>query len=136
MEHDRGDRELVSGALNGSREATESLVDRHWRSLWHIAHGITGDPAGSEDVVQEALAAAFGRLDRFDPDRGSFRVWLSRITVNRALNRRRDRRPAEPLPGDLAARQPDSDGDQAFLAAIADLSPEHRAVLVLRYGLD
>jgi RNA polymerase sigma-70 factor (ECF subfamily) len=136
MDRDQGDRELVSSALNGSREATESLVDRHWRNLWRIAHGITGDPVGSEDVVQEAMAAAFARLDRFDPDRGSFRVWLSRITVNRALNWRRDRRPSEPLPGDLAARQPDSAGDQAFLAAIAELSPEHRAVVVLRYGLD
>lgn len=97
MDHDEGDSELVSRALEGSREAAESLVDRHWRSLWRIAHGITRDPAGSEDVVPEALAAAFRRLDRFDPARGSLRVWLSRITVNRALNRRRDHRPVEPL---------------------------------------
>ncbi|MGE3795394.1 MAG: RNA polymerase sigma factor [Dehalococcoidia bacterium] len=127
---------LVAGTLQGSQEAAEALVDRHWRELWHIARGITGDAAGAEDIVQEALTAAFNRLDRFDPQRGSVRAWLGRITVNRALNRRRDHRPAEPLPDDVAENPTDRDSDAAFLAAIAGLSDEHRAVLVLRYGLD
>lgn len=130
------DTALIEAVLGGSAEAAEALVDRHWRGLWHIARGITGDAPGAEDVVQEALAAAFGRLDRFDPRRGSLRAWLGRITVNRALNRRRDHRPAEPLPEDLAGDATDVHEDAAFLAAIAGLSDEHRAVVVLRYGLD
>lgn len=135
MTADEEDRSLVAAALDGSREAAEVLVARHWRTLWHIAHGITGDAMGAEDVVQDVFASAFHRLDRFDPQRASLRTWLSRITVNRALNHRRDHRPTEPLSDGLAAPPIEQD-DDAFLAAVAGLSDAHRAVVVLRYGLD
>lgn len=136
MTPDEEDRSLVAAALDGSRGAAEAIVDRHWRTLWHIAHGITGDAAGAEDVVQDAFAAAFRRLDRFDPRRASLRTWLSRITVNRALNCRRDQRPTQRLPESFAAPQVERRDDAGFLAAIAGLSDAHRAVVVLRYGLD
>jgi RNA polymerase sigma factor (sigma-70 family) len=131
------DGPLVERARRGSRDAAGELVERHWRSSWRVARGITGDPATAEEVAQESLISALGALDRFDPARGTFRAWLHRITVNRALNAtRRERRHTGLDAADEIAAEAADDVDGRFLEAIATLKPSHRAVLVLRYGLD
>ena len=111
-----------------------ALVERHWRDAWRVARGITGDAGTAEEVAQESLIAALGALDRFDPARGAFGAWVHRIAVNRSLNavRRERRHRGLDAAGDLAAA-PAEDEDAGFLEAIADPSPAHRAVLVLRY---
>jgi RNA polymerase sigma-70 factor (ECF subfamily) len=81
-------------------------------------------------------------LDRFD-SRRPFGPWLHRIVVNRAIDWSRaralrrevgagdDHVVAAPERGDVAVA-PGAD----LLAALASLSPEHRAVIVLRYLLE
>jgi RNA polymerase sigma factor (sigma-70 family) len=130
------DARLVEAARRGSRDAAGALVERHWRDAWRVARGITGDAGTAEEVAQESLIAALGALDRFDPARGAFGAWLHRIAVNWSLNavRRERRHRGLDAAGDLAAA-PAEDEDARFLEAIADLSPAHRAVLVLRFGL-
>jgi RNA polymerase sigma-70 factor (ECF subfamily) len=74
-------------------------------------------------------------LDRFDRQR-PFGTWLHRIVVNRAIDwaRARALRPeAEQV--DSPAPQPPEHHEE-LLAELARLSPEHRAVIVLRYLLD
>ena len=59
-----------------------------------------GSLTDAEDVLQEALLAAWRGLDRFE-GRSSLRSWLYRIATNRCLNVPRDRRrriPPEPQP--------------------------------------
>ena len=81
--------------------------------------------------------AAIRALDRFDRRR-PFGPWLHRIVVNRAIDWTRARRLraevelSESLPAD---RSSESLGDDT-LAALARLSPEHRAVIVMRYLLE
>ncbi|MGD9571344.1 MAG: RNA polymerase sigma factor [Thermoleophilia bacterium] len=132
------DLHLVRRAASGSREAAGALVDRHWRSCWRAARGILGDPVAAEDVVQEALISALRKIGDFDPERGRFAAWLHRITVNRALTEATRRRRHGPLDEAAGHEAPSGglDGDGAFLSAIAGLEPDHRAVVVLRYGLD
>ncbi len=139
MSDDRSlDARLVQCARAGSREAAEELVERHWRPAWRVARGITGDAGLAEDVVQESMLAALNSLHRFEPTRAAFGTWLHRITVNRALNvARRGRRHAGLDEVAMVAGEPDgSHLDAAFLEAVAGLRPAHRAVVVLRYGLD
>jgi RNA polymerase sigma-70 factor, ECF subfamily len=74
-------------------------------------------------------------LDRFDRRR-PFGPWLHRIVVNRAIDwaRARALRP-ESEPVDAAApERPEHDAE--LLRQLDELSPEHRAVIVLRYLLD
>jgi Sigma-70 region 2 len=59
-----------------------------------------GSLTDAEDVLQEALLAAWRGLDGFE-GRASLRSWLYRIATNRCLNVLRDRGrriPPEPLP--------------------------------------
>jgi RNA polymerase sigma-70 factor, ECF subfamily len=133
----RIDEHLVSRAKAGSRQAADELIERHWRPAWRVARGITGDAGLAEDVVQESMVSALHSLNRFDPSRAAFGTWLHRITVNRALNARRTRRHAGlDEAATVASEQVEHLVDASFLAAIAGLRPAHRAVVVLRYGLD
>ena len=131
------DERLVERARAGSREALDELVERHWRPAWRVARGITGDPRLAEDVVQESMLAALRELHRFEPSRAAFRTWLHRITVNRAINATRRGRRHAALDDAMSLRgEPDDPLHTTFLEAISGLRPAHRAVVVLRYGLD
>lgn len=129
---ERSDGELLRAVRNGSDAAAEALVERHWQRAYRIAYGILGDAHFAEDVTQEAMLALLANVGRFD-SRRPFEPWLHRIVTNRALDwlRQRNRR-AEVAP--LVAPRPSEPADDPGLAsALASLSPEHRAVVVLRH---
>ncbi len=143
----RRERRWVRDAQRGSGEALEQLYRRHWPWAHRAAYLVVHDKAAAEDIAQEAFLAAVRALDRFDRRR-PFGPWLHRIVVNRAIDWAR----ASALRSEAAlASEPDADGvwpgetrepergrpySESVLAALASLSPEHRAVVVLRYLLE
>jgi RNA polymerase sigma-70 factor (ECF subfamily) len=139
----RDERAWVHGAQAGSASDLEALFRAHWPRAYRAAYLVIHDAAGAEDVAQEAFLAAVRALDRFD-SRRPFGPWLHRIVINRAIDWARARAlrhevgaeeavAAAPAPegADVAAR-PSED----VLAALASLTPDHRAVIVLRYLLE
>jgi RNA polymerase sigma-70 factor (ECF subfamily) len=133
--HAQSDAELVGRAREGSRDAAAELFARHWPDAWRVARAVTGRRDMADDVAQDAFERAFAALGRFDRRR-PFGPWLHRIVVNRAIDwaRARALRPeAEQV--DSPAPQPPEHHEE-LLAELARLSPEHRAVIVLRYLLD
>jgi RNA polymerase sigma-70 factor (ECF subfamily) len=131
-----GERAWIRGAQRGSVADLEALFREHWPRAYRAAHLVAGDAAAAEDIAQEAFLAAIRNLDRFDRRR-PFGPWLHRIVVNRAIDWTRARKlRAEVELGDhLAAPAPPEVNGSAF-GRLADLSPEHRAVIVLRYVLE
>ncbi len=133
------DSALVKAALGGSEEALEALFRRHWRGAHRAAFLVVHDAQAAEDIAQESFLAAIRALDRFDRRR-PFRPWLHRIVVNRAIDHTRARalrREVSEVP-DLAdaAEEAGTRLNQDLLEALAALSAEHRAVVVLRYLLE
>ena len=61
--------------------------------------------ADARDLCQEVFRAVAGAIDRWEPGRGSFRGWLTRITRNLLVNFL-TRLGARPLIGLLLALQP------------------------------
>jgi RNA polymerase sigma-70 factor, ECF subfamily len=137
----RAERRLVREVQRGSAHALEELFRREWPRAYRAAYLVVHDAAAAEDIAQEAFLAAVRAIDRFDRRR-PFGPWIHRIVVNRAIDVTRSRAlrrevdaaaassteappdpPSAPLPGDL-------------VAALAELSPEHRAVVVLRFVFD
>ena len=90
------DGALVALALQRDEAAFRLIMQRHNRRLYRVARGVLGNDAEAEDVVQEAYVRAFTHLDAF---RGEARLstWLTRIALNEALGRIRDRRPTTDL---------------------------------------
>jgi RNA polymerase sigma-70 factor (ECF subfamily) len=137
----RGERAWVRGAQAGSVSDLEALFRSHWPRAYRAALLIVHDAAAAEDIAQEAFLAAVRSLDRFDARR-PFGPWLHRIAVNRAIDWAR----ARTLRGEVAeADSPVLGGDggvgtkllsDTVSAALRGLSPEHRAVIVLRYLLE
>jgi RNA polymerase sigma-70 factor, ECF subfamily len=130
------ERAWIKGAQQGSVADLERLFRAHWPRAFRAAQLVTGDAAAAEDIAQEAFLAALRNLDRFDRRR-PFGPWLHRIVVNRAIDWTRARRlrgEVELVDAYAAAPAPELDGSS--LSRIGELSPEHRAVIVLRYVLE
>src|SRR6188472_2062026 len=138
---ERDDRAWVRGAQRGSVADLESLFRHHWPRAYRAAYLVVHDSAAAEDIAQEAFLAAVRALDRFDRRR-PFGPWLHRIVVNRAIDWARARSLRHEV-GDeqvavaaAPAPRPPDDLSSETMAALASLSPDHRAVVVLRYVLD
>ncbi|HET9215084.1 MAG TPA: RNA polymerase sigma factor [Gaiellaceae bacterium] len=140
----RDERAWVRGAQAGSASDLEALFRAHWPRAYRAAYLVVHDAAGAEDVAQEAFLAAVRALDRFDRRR-PFGPWLHRIVVNRAIDWARARALRREVVAEAAVAAmsaPDDPPDTAaapstgILEALASLSPEHRAVIVLRYLLE
>jgi RNA polymerase sigma-70 factor, ECF subfamily len=130
------ERAWIRGAQRGSVADLERLFREHWPRAYRAARLVTGDAAAAEDIAQEAFLAAVRNLDRFDRRR-PFGPWLHRIVVNRAIDWTRARKlRAEVELGDALPAPPEPDDDGAAFARLGELSPEHRAVIVLRYVLE
>ncbi|MBS1677707.1 MAG: RNA polymerase sigma factor [Actinobacteria bacterium] len=124
---------LLREAKDGSKEATEELVRRHWDRAHRIASAILGDPVVAEDVTQEAMISILSSLGRFDTRR-PFVPWLHRVVTNRAIDweRARDRR--EQLTFAVSIFSPADPGPrEALVAALGTLPLDQRTVVVLRH---
>ena len=143
----RRERRWIRAAQSGSEEALEQLYRRHWPWAHRAAYLVVHDAAAAEDIAQEAFLAAVRALDRFDRRR-PFGPWLNRIVVNRAIDwaRARALRHEAAIGPELEVGAGSHDRgheaghigpySQSVVAALASLSPEHRAVVVLRYLLE
>jgi RNA polymerase sigma-70 factor (ECF subfamily) len=141
MAGSRGDeRAWVRGAQSGSVSDLEALFRHHWPRAYRAAYLVVHDGAAAEDIAQEAFLAAIRGLDRFDRKR-PFGPWLHRIVVNRAIDwsraRTLRREAGDAWLAQLAAPDsPNTSETEALAAALAQLSPEHRAVIVMRHLLE
>jgi RNA polymerase sigma-70 factor, ECF subfamily len=136
MRAGRDERGRVRGAQRGSVSDLEALFRTHWPRAFRAAYLVTHDRAAAEDIAQESFLAAIRALDRFDRRR-PFGPWLHRIAVNRAIDWTRARAlRGEVELADTVPAPEQSRPDDATLAALARLSPEHRAVIVMRYLLE
>jgi RNA polymerase sigma-70 factor (ECF subfamily) len=135
------ERAWIRGAQNGSTSAMEALFRHHWPRAYRAAYLVVHDSAAAEDIAQEAFLAAVRNLDRFDRRR-PFGPWLHRIVVNRAIDWARARTLRRESGAALLETVPAADDDEGnphartLAEGLADLTPEHRAVIVLRHLLE
>ena len=140
------DETLVAAAVDGDGKALDLLLRRHHDRVHALCRRLAGNDADAADATQEALITIVRRLDRFD-GKARFTTWMYRVATNACLDelRRRKRRPTptdDEFLAETPSRGPSVDGHVADRldvdAALAQLSPEFRAPVVLRdlCGLD
>ena len=150
------DSELVTRLRAGDESAFAELAWKYQASMLSIARGYVPSGAVAEEVVQDAWVGVLRGIGRFE-HRSSFRTWLFRILVNRAISagvRERRSLPVEDIgpvvdasrfdPGGTWHWPPEPWSDQIddkvvaakiasrILVAIEDLPLQQREVVTLR----
>jgi RNA polymerase sigma-70 factor, ECF subfamily len=128
-------------ATDPSGDGIRTLYRRYGGELYGFAYNALGDRGLAEEVVQDAFTSVWRNADRFDPSLASFRTWLYGVARNRIvdLRRRQAARPRLAATGsEPEAPELDDSLEQAAMrwqvsAALARLSPEHRAVIRLAH---
>jgi RNA polymerase sigma-70 factor, ECF subfamily len=82
---------LVARAKAGDQAAFGELVRRYRPRIFALALHLTGRESDADDIAQEVFLRAYRALDSFE-GRSEFFTWVYRMTVNRSLNARRDRK--------------------------------------------
>jgi RNA polymerase sigma-70 factor, ECF subfamily len=137
---------LVVRARRGDDAACRLLVERHQAAVARTVVGMLGSSDEADDAGQDTFVRFFNSLDQFRGE-SSVRTYLTRIAMSTALNalrsrRRRDLRfvrdevALEQAVDAATTRTPPAGTESVRAAQIREaldrLSPEHRAVVVLR----
>ena len=144
------DELLIRRAQRGDADAFEQLLLEHQKNGYNLCYRMAGNPDDAMDLSQETFLRAWRCLDQYQ-FASAFSTWLYRLCSNICIDflRRRRRQQTVPLTFE------DADGEEqtyavpdaqplpeeqvelkltreTLAAAMAQLLPEHRAVLQLR----
>ena len=138
--------DLVQKCQNGDLGAFEELAAKYYHRVFMAALGVLNHRDDAMEVAQEAFYRAFKSIKRFEGG-SSFYTWLYRIAMNLAIDfqRRRKRNATElteniddamfaqgEIGSDPYREVRDRELGGRLRAAIDGLTPDHKAVIVLR----
>ena len=140
------DSELVKQCQAGEKSAFQELVSRYHQKVYMVSLGLLRNRDDAMEVAQEAFFRAYRKINSFQGG-SSFYTWIYRIAVNNSIDtqRRHKRNPLDfresmdgvPEAQNEVARDPfadvhDRELREKLTKAINELTPEHKAVIVLR----
>ena len=140
---------VLARARQGDSDAFRALVEKHSRSVFHLAFRMTGNEQDAEDVVQDSFLRAYRQLGRFE-SRANFGTWLYRIVANCSVDLMRSKQarhdqvrgdsldagamelPAVNVPGPERMAE-SAEIERRVQDALQELSPLERAAFTLRH---
>jgi len=147
------DQIAISRIKQGDLTGLEILINRYQVQAVQAAYAIVYDRAMAEDIAQTAFVKIAERVDQFDEER-AFAPWLFRIVINDAIKAAQKQRRMVSLEEQMDEStaqiavwltDPNLKPEQLveqhetqalILQAMQYLSPEKRAVIVMRYFLE
>lgn len=125
----------IADALAGNHAAFAQLYDTYAPEALRFSTAVTGRADLAADAVQEAFLRVFRKGSQC---RGKFKPWFFRIVLNESYRLvKQNPYPVEPTGEETSGSFAEqSDLSLTIQAALEDLSPEHRAVLVLKFLFD
>lgn len=145
------DAVLVARALHGDQDAYRVIAERFTGPVFNLILRLVRDHGLAEELTQDTFVKAFRALRSFDPGL-RLAPWILRIGQNTAIDYLRRQRPAlvsisedgeagAPVLVDERERSPLQHAELADLRsaldwALAQLRPEYRRLIVLRYQED
>jgi len=134
------DLELARRSQAGDTEAFGELVTKYRAKIFTMVYRMVCNENDAWDLAQEGFLKAWRSIQQFQ-GRSSFYTWLYSLTVNLTIDslRRKGRRVEVELDDAIPSSLPSPRANyhrneirQHINAALAQLSPEHRAVIVLK----
>ncbi len=145
------EKQAVAHLKRGNLSGLTVLVQTHQVKAVHAALLIVRDQGTAEEIVQEAFVQAVRKIDQFD-DRRPFGPWFIRSVIHAALKtaekQKRMQALEEPQEGariaewlidpSLAPQDVVENAEfrEEIWQALARLTPNQRAAVVMRYFLD
>jgi len=129
------DPQLLTRVRAGDTPAFAVLVRRHQVALLSLVDPLVATREDAEDVVQEAFVEAYRQRDRFRGD-ASFRTWVGRIAVFKAMRLARTRAPGTDDGAALeSVTQPSANPAETLAVrdAVVELPDKLRLPVVLRF---
>jgi RNA polymerase sigma-70 factor (ECF subfamily) len=142
MRQDEADARLRERLVDGDGDALAEAYDRWATLVFTVARRITGDDGVAEDVTQDVFLRLWQTPERYDPDRGPLRSWLSLLARSRAVDLVRSRSASarrhvaaatlqdEPEPHELVTWQTEA---KVVREAVRALPEAQRAAVHLAY---
>lgn len=133
------DAELLARVAEGDHAAFTEVMEIHQDRIFAVCLRVLSDRELAMDATQDTFLTAFRKAHQFKGN-SALGTWLYRIAVNTCYDmlRKAKRRPTDPLPEYLefvdhgAEEQVTSAAHRhEILTALASLSPEFRAAVVL-----
>ena len=118
-----------------------ALIRAHQKSVYSIGLRMLGARDLAEDLAQEVFMQMSGHLPRIESNQ-HLGFWLRKVTSNRAIDQLRHRARVKLTPLDEgdelfdSTEQRDPVLQKRLNALLAELAPDARAVVVLRYQED
>lgn len=84
----RSDDELMLAVQHGDGDAFAVLFDRYNRLVLTVALRILRDASEAQEITQNIFFEFYRSSGRFDPARGTVKVWLLQFAYHRSINRR------------------------------------------------
>ena len=113
----------------------EKAFDQYHQAVYGFVYRLTRRPDIAEDITQDCFLALVRAPQRYDPSRGSMRVYLFSIARNLALKQYRDDRAEQPMDGPEELLTTDPRGSlemsSAVAAAVASLPRLQQEALIL-----
>ena len=129
---DQPGERIAVAAVRGGRAAFTALVAAYQSDLVRVSYVILGDASLAEDAAQSAWIKAWRKLGQLRDDH-KVRSWLVAVAANEARQIARRKRPLVAPPSTSMAYTGVDPGLTDLAAAIAQLEPDERRLLSLRY---
>lgn len=134
------EEELIKSCIKGNRKAQNELYHQYRDTLYFISLKYSRNDAEAEDNLHDAFITIFQKIKTFK-DKGSFEGWMKRITIYKAIDKYKEKRPiaVELINDRLEDTTIESDLEQlplnTLLMAIQELPDQYRLVFNL-YQMD
>ena len=142
------DEKVVGAIKHGNEEAINHVITKYSKLMWSIASSILHNVASDQDI-EECVADVFVYLwkhpEKYDPQRGTLKVWLSVVARSQAIDKYRDlsKNNAVPLDDkvfieqtDICDGMMDSETKRMLISAVRALGEPEQEILIRRYYYD
>jgi RNA polymerase sigma-70 factor (ECF subfamily) len=136
------EQDLIARAVQGDADAFGDLYERYLARIYRYVFYRVNDAAEAEDLTETVFLKAWEALEDYRLRDVPFGAWLYRIAHNVVVDRHRTHKETLTLEGHLVLHDtvssPEDSLDQhetieSVAHALAQLSPVHRQVLILRF---
>ncbi len=136
------EKEIIYLLLSKDERGMSELLTHYGPLMRYIISPILSNSQDREDCLSEAAMKVWKSIDRYDPERGNWKAWLTAVTRNHALNFKRSNTAhstqelsqttasAEPTPEELIINK---QRQEALSRALSSLAYKDRNIFYRKY---